>query len=1098
MEKSDVPKFSSFKPKPKQNPQPQGIEVRKDKSEDDQKRRDHRPEHKERRGREHRGNRDGEHRERREHREHRYHGSHGEHRHHARGSRDDSPHAEHRRRERDVEHRLKGATTSGHRETDADLRTLDGTSDRALEESDLFLIDRRGDSKNVEYGSLHRYSVPPYRRAGNGRVIGLDAGFKIDRETSTDKDVSLMNVRKRESHNAPRLLTSRHGRPKEGQYRFIAPAGVDDVAQHSGVESDYIDLRSSRKRKRDAESPAFGVDYRSIEGKAKVQPVDEDLTLESDSDIDGIDNDRDLAARKQNAVLSKQTKAKPQDVQAWQALIDQQAKLVNPGKALSTFTSSERRTLADLRMSIVREAQANISRGMPGYEKLVLAMIEQGSFIWDSSKRAQKWEEALHECPTSILLWTRYLNHVQDSSLGFGYENCKDAYLRCLSMLHQASQKATGESLQGIAAVQIYVLLRFTTFVREAGYIELSVAVWQALLEFNLRTPPDIGNTSNQADRLSAFEDTWDRECNRLGEPNALGWSSYHASETATVRQLETNNATTASSTRAHVLAGERHWSKTLCLSTTADDDAAVEDPFRYVLFSDIREVLECCDGLGDYSTLLIHAALFFLGLPSLPFSSDDTGGARHFSSWMRDAHLARTRRSSEWAVAGSHDQVRSRSMLETVDSLFDASAFEVHPSAVEFVDRLLEQLLAIHFDEALAEYLLAYRCRYFPDTAPKTAKQLLKAHPSSLRLYNAFALLQVVRSEKPDLQKALQVWSTAINMRSSLPAEEQDDAVLLWHSRLLYLAGTTSYSRALLSSLMTICESSGDARLQQLKVRRELESGFDRMLLAEKHCHAAMYADLLAWLAYLLTECSIEAGFEVYRKYERLVAEMTSSMGLEHLLQHKARFSDNHISHRRAYKPAVLRTEVDDDLRRFPSNSVLLELRSRLHTPDRLREVISVSKTADAVTDTPTEHSDMVRWTHALATELSRVGDQKSSGVTVNTIRAVFSNAISNPDSQIKHSPLLWGLWLEWEYSLAHGATTAGDEKAMKRSKQVLLDGIRHVPWHLGYVVRGMEMFASERISTDVRQREEIRQWLDVLVERGLRVRGTLEAAVE
>ncbi|GIZ46886.1 hypothetical protein CKM354_000999200 [Cercospora kikuchii] len=1085
MEKSAVPKFSSFKPKPKKEAKPQEEEVRKDTSEDNHKDRDRRSEdqaRRDRKSREHRGNRDDK--------------SSRSHRHHDRESQDRSRHARHCIRERDIEHRVKKEKASNHSELD-DRRVRHAHSNPDLEESDLFLVDRRGDSKNVEYGSLHRYSVPPYGRVGHGRVLGLDASFKMDREASTDKEISLMNVRKnREGGNVPRLLTSRHGRPKENQYRFIVANVPDKVAKDDDLERDYIDLRSSRKRKRDSDSPEPGVDYRSIEGKAKAGPADEDLTLDTDSEIDGFDHNRDLAARQQNAVLSKQTKAAPRDVQAWQALIAHQAKLVNPGNALSTFTSSERRTLADLRLSIVREAQANISKDTPGYEELVLAMIEEGRFVWDSSKRAQKWEDALQECPASVLLWTRYLNHVQDSSSGFQYETCKEAYMRCLAMLQKAAQKATEMQLRNIAAVQIYVLLRYTTFIREAGYIELSVAIWQALLEWTLRAPTAL-NESSIADRLSACEDFWDSDCPRFGEMDAPGWATYHANDSTCTRAPQTSNATkTASSTLAGVLSSETAWAKCLCLSTTADDDAAVEDPFRYVMFSDVRDVLECCDELESHRDLLVQAVLFFLGMPSLPAESIDGDVARHFSSWTRDAHLAQARHSQPSQFHGNQDAVRSRPMLETVNSLFDGTAFEVHPSAIGFVDYLLEQLLATKFDESLAEYLLAFRCRYFPETASKTAKQLLKAHPSSLRLYSAFALLQVSRKERQDLQKALQVWSTAINMRASLPEDKQDDVVLLWHSRLSCLARKTPDSRALLSSLMTICESSGDAKLQQLKVRRELEHGADRMLLAEKYCHAATYADQLAWLTYLTTEYSVEAALELYEKYARLLSNAASPIGLELLLQHKAQLLDLHVSHRRAYKPAVLRKEVDNDLQRFPSSSVLLSLRSRLSSQDRLREVINTSSTAAAATTPKSEHLDMVQWTHSLSNELNRVGDENASGVTVNTIRSVFSNAVSDPDSQIKHSPLLWELWLDWEFSLVHSVPAAAKEEAGRRTKQVLLDGMRHVPWHLGFVVRGMEMFAD--LQPTNRQREELRSWLDVLVERGLRVRSSLETAIE
>ncbi len=40
-----------------------------------------------------------------------------------------------------------------------------------LVDSDAFFVDRRGDSKNVEYGSLHRYSIPSFHRTGYGRVL---------------------------------------------------------------------------------------------------------------------------------------------------------------------------------------------------------------------------------------------------------------------------------------------------------------------------------------------------------------------------------------------------------------------------------------------------------------------------------------------------------------------------------------------------------------------------------------------------------------------------------------------------------------------------------------------------------------------------------------------------------------------------------------------------------------------------------------------------------------------------------------------------------------------------------------------------------------
>lgn len=82
--------------------------------------------------------------------------------------------------------------------------------------------------------------------------------------------------------------------------------------------------------------------------------------------------------------------------------------------------------------------------------------------------------------------------------------------------------------------------------------------------------------------------------------------------------------------------------------------------------------------------------------------------------------------------------------------------------------------------DEALAEYFLAYECHYFPKEASKTARATLKRRPSSLKLYNACAMIE---SKLGYPEKASRIWAGAIKMKDSFAAEAQQGAVLLWHS---------------------------------------------------------------------------------------------------------------------------------------------------------------------------------------------------------------------------------------------------------------------------------------------------------------------------
>ena len=61
----------------------------------------------------------------------------------------------------------------------------------------LYIIDREGDVKNLVYGSIHRYSVPPFHRIGAGSVLGAKRSLKIDRDV-TDEKVIVLRDRKDE------------------------------------------------------------------------------------------------------------------------------------------------------------------------------------------------------------------------------------------------------------------------------------------------------------------------------------------------------------------------------------------------------------------------------------------------------------------------------------------------------------------------------------------------------------------------------------------------------------------------------------------------------------------------------------------------------------------------------------------------------------------------------------------------------------------------------------------------------------------------------------------------------------------------------------
>lgn len=1054
----EVPKFGSFKPKKKASLVEDQTSSVKEKETSSRRSTSHRVDKSR-----HSGDRDSHHHSHRDHHKEKQRHHYQNEDHHIR-NRDSGPRNE-RQRTKDAAIVI---SLKQERET-ADEQSV-ATIQHELEESSLFIVDRRGDSKNVEFGSLHRYSVPAYRRTGYGNLIGRPVSSKIDRETSNEKEVFLVDAAsgKRTHQKAGRLLSSKYGKNSETRLKFVSAVGPD---VQDGEETDFIELSSLRKRKRGSESPEVnaGVDYRSIEGKAKTsnKPADEDVKYASDSD--GVEHrSLDLRARQESAILSKKAKTSPLVLDSWLELAKHQSQLIRPGTDPAVFTTSERGTLAELRLSILNEAGRQISAGKPGREQLLLSIIEEGAPLWDKMKLAAKWKEILKECPSSMLLWTRYMDFVQYDISSFQYEMCKEAYLMWLQVLKSAHETSSGDERERVSKTQIYALLRYTIFIRDAGYDELATSIWQVLLELHFLAPKETERSSLEA-RLESLEDYWDMETPRIGEEGTMTWAGFHDSgpSNATTRpSAKQPEASIDSRTPFASFAREEATiAKTFLLPASTEDEDAILDPFRCIMFDDLRMVVELLSmDLPKHG--LIDAFIHFSGLP--PLLRGDVAAP----AWSQDPHLA--------VGAGS---IKMRAQRQTTFDLFESAIqpfSEQHAATdgrfVTFVDNVLGSLMQVVPDEydAMREYFLAFKAKMFPNEASKAAKKLLKSRPTSLRLYNAFALIEAQAGRS---DKAMGVWTAALGILPKLDVVAQDDAVLLWHSRMLAQVYQDDETSAL-QVLLTIYHSgkpsgTGDEQnpthIAQLRLRRELEAGFDRMLLSGKTSHAVLYADLLAWLTYLTQD--ITNAISSYNLHITSLTRSGTLAAMEELQQCKARLLTLHINRQRPYKPATFQHEITHALQQFPSNSVLLELHSRIASQDRLRSLVTEQKRSS------TSEISVVEWRFRLAAEIERVGDISTGGGTVNTVRATFPKALMTSGSGVAHSVALWEAWSNFELG-------RGNDR--KRARNVFLDGLRALPGVKRWAVRGM--------SEELLEEGEMRRIWEGMVERGLRIRVGVE----
>ncbi|XP_037093676.1 nuclear exosome regulator NRDE2-like [Pollicipes pollicipes] len=142
---------------------------------------------------------------------------------------------------------------------------------------------------------------------------------------------------------------------------------------------------------------------------------------------------------------------------------------------------------------------------------------------WDGEQTRKEWSQLLFAHPADVSLWRRYLAFQQHGS-GFGLTGLLSAFARCLDRMRQfqAGLMRPHRPPPRLEQFMLEVLSHLCRILRQAGFMERAIAIYQALLELNLFSPPQDG--SALASTLAAMEPFWDARLARLGEPGARGW----------------------------------------------------------------------------------------------------------------------------------------------------------------------------------------------------------------------------------------------------------------------------------------------------------------------------------------------------------------------------------------------------------------------------------------------------------------------------------------------------------------------------------------------------------------------------------------------
>ncbi|OIW33959.1 DUF1740-domain-containing protein [Coniochaeta ligniaria NRRL 30616] len=962
---------------------------------------------------------------------------------------------------------------------------------------ELFTIDKRGDPLIVRYRGNDRSRVPAYRRIRRGIVLG-SSGYLEILQDGPREEFSIRTTREGRSAFRDKNLLAQAGKTKSRLFKNSTQQPPPTVDQ------DFIALEPARKRKRgddgdgDSSSDREGKSYRSIEGKAKVH-LDSDSAFESDSDDAEAEGYYVTPAKRRAIELSRTVKERPDDIEAWLELIGLQDVLFRENEEDDHVrTRDETKALADIKVSMFEKALPH-AMSTTDREKLLVHLMREGSRVWKYDKLAKRWADVTEQNPDSFALWKSRMDFELSNISTFSFDDTKQRFVDRLRFIEEKLLRETDDEIgqRDLAEQAIYVFLRLTRFLHEAGFLDLAVGAWQAMLELLFARATLLED--NRESAIASLGEFWDSEVPRIGETGAMGWRKFvddgsigdlpETKHEGPRRRPETRDlyeAWAAAESRQALEA--RTPAKTV-------DEGTEDDPYRVVMFADIEPFLVFFPSalLRRVQKPLLDAYLLFCHLPPgfcpdssiLQSATSDPfvyGGSKDFEQTTGrptqsiDVASERKRQPPNFKQDGSHIAI-SPDVLFSGGSWFNylASWRELYPRHDEAVERsyiltTLRQLVRTFGFHELAEYHLALEWLNEPSGAKKVAKAVLKQYPSHVGLYNAYALIECGNG---NLETAHKVLQSATGQGLSSGATRQ----MLQNTWAWIELEATQLTKA----LARLCfgepaRSTAITPALILKARSELSSQRDSFLSAGSPGNASHFAVSLALLSYLSTSAGDASGKEPQSadqgnitvamavcnafSAELISRGLAQSPVHERFLQFAARLVYYHATHG-PFRPVYIREQLQRFVMLFPQNTIFLSVFAWAESSLRIDDPVKALLRDTALTES---HDSVSSRLFAIRYEL-QVGN-------VHSVKSAFESAVES--EACRGNSWLWLYYIRFCNSR---------QELRSRAKDVFYRAIAACP---GSKKLYMEAFGTLRREMTESQLEAV---MSTIISKGLRV---------
>ncbi|XP_063603586.1 nuclear exosome regulator NRDE2-like [Penaeus indicus] len=282
------------------------------------------------------------------------------------------------------------------------------------------------------------------------------------------------------------------------------------------------------------------------------------------------------------------------------------------------------KALAERKISILDSAiKKNIKSTELQFERLDI-----GQHIWDDKKLKNEWGTFLFNFPNKIKVWHQYLSFSQTHFTSFNLSSVVKTFAKCTERLQQIQNGTflTHAAPPNIGKCMVDVAVQLAHVWRQAGFMERSIALFQALIEFNLFAPAHarVKNMTLEA-RLAFFEPFWDSRAPRFGEERASGWAQVVEQKQqvefpevilgGTQDEEDELLAEGGSTSRLWLMLEtsreRRHW------LSWEDDPEECEDPERMVAFEDLEPHIFYLEDPRDHFYMILQF-FKFIGVPNI------------------------------------------------------------------------------------------------------------------------------------------------------------------------------------------------------------------------------------------------------------------------------------------------------------------------------------------------------------------------------------------------------------------------------------------------------------------------------------------------